>query len=82
MAIVRQKGIYNSSISPFSSMYQYDSYTSSYESTNFGFGAAIGVKLLTRNNFVGELVMGVGRLFGKPQIEAYPRLGVSIGKRF
>lgn len=50
--------------------------------TNFGFGAAIGVKLLTRNGFVGEVYVGGGRLFGETITGGYPRLGVSIGKRF
>lgn len=53
------------------------------KSTNFGMGAAVGFKLLTRNNYVGELYAGVGRLFGDSNdIEVYPRVGVSIGKRF
>lgn len=51
--------------------------------TNFGLGAAIGQKFLTRNGFSGEILGGVGRLFGKDRIaDAYPRLGISIGKRF
>jgi len=53
------------------------------KSTNFGMGAAIGFKLLTRNNYLGELYAGAGRLFGDSNdIEVYPRVGVSIGKRF
>ena len=53
------------------------------KTTNFGMGAAVGFKLLTRNNYVGELFAGAGRLFGDSlDFEMYPRLGLSIGKRF
>ena len=51
--------------------------------TNFGLGGAIGFKLLTRNNYLGEVYAGAGRLFGDSQgYEIYPRLGISLGKRF
>ena len=50
--------------------------------TNFGLGAAAGAKFLTKNGFVGEIYLGVGRLFGNNSIEAYPRAGITIGKRF
>lgn len=51
--------------------------------TNFGLGAAIGGKFLARNGFLGEVFGGVGRLFGDTRVtEAYPRIGISIGKRF
>lgn len=50
--------------------------------TSFGFGAAIGIKLLTRNGFVGEVYAGGGRLFGDTITGGYPRVGVAIGKRF
>jgi hypothetical protein len=60
---------------------------------NFGMGAALGVKLLARNGFVGEVYAGGGRLFGESEIEKVPdyiasatrgfyRLGICIGKRF
>ena len=52
-------------------------------STLFGLGAAVGKKFLTRNGFMGEIIGGVGRLFGDNNSPgAYPRIGVSIGKRF
>jgi len=54
-------------------------------STNFGMGASVGRKFLTRNGFLGEAFLGVGRLFGNrtPYVsEAYPRLGITLGKRF
>lgn len=53
------------------------------KTTNFGLGAAVGFKLLTRNNYVGEIFTGLGRLFGDSNdFEVYPRLGISLGKRF
>jgi hypothetical protein len=57
-------------------------YTSTISSINFGFGAAVGAKFLTRNNFLGEAYLGVGRLFGESSVGAYPRVGISLGKRF
>ncbi len=51
--------------------------------TQFGLGAAAGAKFLTRNGFLGEVYTGVGRVFGSRRlIEAYPRVGITIGKRF
>ncbi|ADF54744.1 conserved hypothetical protein [Zunongwangia profunda SM-A87] len=53
------------------------------KTTNFGLGAAVGFKLLTRNNYIGEIYAGAGRLFGDSNdIEVYPRVGITIGKRF
>lgn len=48
----------------------------------FGLGVATGYKFLTKNNWVGELSLGVGRVFGNNLIDAYPRVGITIGKRF
>jgi hypothetical protein len=49
-----------------------------------GFGAGLGVgvgwKYLSRNNWVGEFLLGVGRDFVND--DAYPRVGITIGKRF
>ena len=53
--------------------------------TFFGLGAAAGAKFLTRNGFLGEAYLGGGRLFGQgsnPDVDGYPRIGVTIGKRF
>lgn len=50
--------------------------------TNFGLGAAAGGKFLTKNGFVGEVFLGVGRLFDSSYDDAYPRAGITIGKRF
>jgi len=51
----------------------------------FGVGMALGVKLLSRNGFVGELYGGFGRLFVNRNSDfypLYPRIGISIGKRW
>lgn len=51
---------------------------------NLGLGAAVGGKFLTRNGFLGEAYLGVGRVFGDRRaiIDAYPRVGFTLGKRF
>ena len=51
-------------------------------STSFGFGAAIGVKLLTKKSAFAEIFAGGGRLFGSPIIDGYFRGGITIGFRF
>lgn len=49
----------------------------------FGFGAAIGFKLMTKNNLIGEVFGGVGRRFGSNYTDdAFPRIGITLGKRF
>ncbi|MDO5523705.1 MAG: DUF3575 domain-containing protein [Bacteroidia bacterium] len=49
-----------------------------------GFGAGLGLglgwKYLSKNNWVGEIMFGGGRDFVNES--AYPRMGISIGKRF
>lgn len=81
MALVRQKELdYNYYYDNNGDYYQGDLYTRS--TTNFGFGAATGVKFLARNGFVGEVYLGLGRLFGESIAEGYPRVGISLGKRF
>lgn len=50
-----------------------------------GLGLALGWKYLSKNNWVGEIYGGAGRNFIKSDYadsEAYPRIGISIGKRF
>ena len=81
MAVVSQKETYNT--------YDYYGYTvtpimGTYtkSTTNFGFGAAIGVKLLARKGYTGEVFLGGGRLFGESIASAYPRIGICLGKRF
>jgi hypothetical protein len=56
--------------------------TPSKSTTGFGFGAAVGVKLLTKNGFTGDFYGGWGRLFGDNIYNSYPRIGICIGKRF
>ncbi|WP_432710444.1 hypothetical protein [Pedobacter sp.] len=48
----------------------------------FGLGAATGAKFLTRNGLLGEAYLGAGRLLGNSSSGYYPRVGVTIGKRF
>lgn len=65
-------------------------YTSGYDNPrytlvnelNLGIGVSIGYKFLTKNNWVGDISVGAGRIFGDTMFEAYPRAGISIGKRF
>lgn len=45
-----------------------------------GLGVAVGWKYLSRNNWIGEAYFGVGRDFVNDG--SYPRLGLTIGKRF
>jgi len=59
-------------------IYQVTESTPSY----FGLGAAAGAKFLTRNGFLGEAYLGAGRLLGESHSEYYPRVGITIGKRF
>jgi len=61
----------------------YDGTSSKYETrTGFGLGAAAGAKFLTKNNLIGEVYGGVGRVFGDNSLGAYPRFGITLGKRF
>ncbi|MEM7187716.1 MAG: DUF3575 domain-containing protein [Bacteroidota bacterium] len=50
----------------------------------FGPGLAVGGKFLTRSGWVAEIMAGAGRNFlNENQIsDVFPRVGVSIGKRF
>lgn len=49
-----------------------------------GLGVALGGKFISKNNWTGELLLGAGRTLAnsKNTSEAYPRIGVTIGKRF
>ena len=61
----------------------YNGSTNTYETkTGFGLGAAAGAKFLTKNNLIGEVYGGVGRVFGDNSFGAYPRFGITLGKRF
>lgn len=46
----------------------------------FGLGVAVGWKYVTKNDWVGQIYMGLGKVFSES--EAYPRIGITIGKRF
>ena len=48
--------------------------------TGAGLGLAIGWKYLSKNNWVGEFYLGGGRDFVNDS--GYPRMGLTIGKRF
>lgn len=49
----------------------------------FGLGVAAGAKVFNKSGFLGEVYGGVGRLFSRSgSAQAYPRVGVSVGKRF
>ncbi|MDD2512810.1 MAG: hypothetical protein PHH64_02840 [Proteiniphilum sp.] len=62
-------------------VYENETYvTHSKGTTGAGLGLALGWKYLTRNNWVGELYGGAGRDFMND--DAYPRVGITIGKRF
>ncbi|WP_343532217.1 hypothetical protein [Pedobacter sp.] len=50
--------------------------------TNIGLGAAVGLKFITKSNYIGEILGGAGRFFGDAYHKVYPRIGVSLGKRF
>lgn len=45
-------------------------------------GAAIGLKLVAKNGFIGEIFLGGGRTYVTIYDKFYPRMGVSIGKSF
>ena len=51
-----------------------------------GLGLTVGWKYLSKNNWVGDLFLGAGRNFVHDKeydnVSIYPRLGISIGKRF
>ena len=54
-----------------------------YTTTNLGFGAAIGVKLVAKNSIIGEVYAGGGRRFGEDSDGGgYLRIGVAIGMRY
>lgn len=65
----------------FTSTDGYASVTSNSEDAfGAGLGLGIGWKYLSKNNWVGEFLLGVGRDFINEG--AYPRGGITIGKRF
>ena len=45
-------------------------------------GVAVGYKFINFNNYSFEVFAGAGRFLNNQRIQAYPRVGLSIGKRF
>lgn len=71
----------------FSQSTEYYSLGGGYIETNnefgYGLGLALGKKFLTKNNFVVEILAGLGRNFNNSDYyQLYPRVGLSMGKRF
>lgn len=64
----------------------YNNSTNRYESDNnigFGLGLGIGYKYVNTSNWIGSIYLGGGKNFGSNNyIEAYPHMGINIGKRF
>jgi hypothetical protein len=71
----------------------YDSYESIYRNgywtgeekarVSIGAGIAVGGKFISKSGFFGEVFGGLGRIFDDENyLELYPRVGISIGKRF
>ena len=52
------------------------------DKVQLGLGAACGAKFLARNGLFGEAYVGLGRLLANDGDEFYPRVGITIGKRF
>lgn len=48
----------------------------------FGAGVAVGWKYVTKNGWVGDVFFGLGKDFSGKGADAYPRMGICIGKRF
>jgi len=68
--------------SNYSPNYSYSGRMEMTKQTTFGLGAAAGGKFLTKRGFIGEAYFGLGRLFKNRFEDIYPRLGITIGKRF
>ncbi len=49
--------------------------------TSGGLGLGIGWKYATKNNWCGEILLGLGKDFSSSG-DVYPHFGISIGKRF
>ena len=62
--------------------YFYSSYLPTKKNTlDFGMGFATGYKYVNSKGFVGELYLGLGRIFDNNE-RFYPRVGISVGKQF
>ncbi len=49
--------------------------------TGFGLGLALGWKFVSSGNWTGQIYVGAGRNFADG-VKIYPRLGITVGKRF
>lgn len=49
---------------------------------NFGYGVAVGAKLVSKRNFLVNIYGGVNRLINTNGDDVFPRAGITIGKRF
>jgi len=79
----QKKNNYSYYYSDYSNPYNVNQTIDTNTYIGYGIGVAVGYKFLSRNNWVGEFHAGVGRIFGVDNIsEAYPRVGITIGKRF
>ncbi|MDR2147735.1 MAG: hypothetical protein LBE91_14875 [Tannerella sp.] len=52
-----------------------------YGGAELGLGIASGYKFVDKKGVIGEIYLGLGRTFGD-ESTPYPRVGISIGKRF
>lgn len=69
------------SVDTHNAEYTDETFVSTYEKDmGAGLGLAVGWKYLTRNSWIGEVYLGGGRDFVNEG--AYPRMGISVGKRF
>jgi hypothetical protein len=57
-----------------------DLYTQEY--VGISLGVTLGYKFVNHNNYAFEIFAGAGRFLNEQEIDAYPRIGLSIGKRF
>lgn len=66
------------------SLFDYDTSSvniSEKDITTGGLGLALGWKYVTTSNWVAEIYGGAGRAFSD-EVSTYPRMGITIGKRF
>ena len=68
-------------------------YDYNFQTNNFGnlyhqkyvgisLGVTLGYKFVNHSNYAFEIFAGAGRFLNNQEIQAYPRIGLSIGKRF
>lgn len=77
---VKQKEISEYWLADSTGVFRFVSNTTEYRSV--GFGSAIGVKMMSKRGFTGEIFAGGGRLFGESVNGGFFRGGITLGKRF